>query len=160
GMERPSFGSIREVGNAMTWRSRWRFATWLVVAGPLLSLGSTAGTYAGEEPRLELRQGDRIVIIGNTLAERMQYFGHFETLLHSRYPQLELVVHNLGWSADEFALRPRQANFDDHGHTLKDEKPDVLIAAFGFNESFAGPAGLDRFRQDLERFIRESTTTA
>ncbi len=89
----------------------------------------------------------------------MQYYGHFETLLHSRFPELELVVHDLGWSADELTLRPRQAHFNDHGHTLKDEKPDVLFAVFGFNESFAGPAGLPRFRRDLERFIQESTTT-
>src|SRR5262249_19377686 len=38
-------------------------------------------------------------------------------------------------------------------------KPDVLIAAFGFNESFAGPAGLEKFKKDLEGFIKESTTT-
>ena len=67
----------------------------------------------------------------------MQYFGHFETLLHSRFPQLELVVRNLGWSADELTLRPRSQGFQDHGHRLEDEKPDVVIAAFGFNESFA-----------------------
>ena len=56
-------------------------------------------------------------------------------------------------------MRPRQAHFNDHGHTLKDEKPDVLIAVFGFNESFAGPAGLAKFKNDLEKFIRISTTT-
>ena len=69
------------------------------------------------------------------------------------------MVHNLGYSADELTLRPRQAHFNDHGHTLKDEKPDVLIAVFGFNESFAGPAGLAKFKNDLEKFIKDSTTT-
>ena len=58
---------------------------------------------------LKLEKGDRICLIGNTLAERMQYFGHFETLLHSRFPELELVVRNLGYSADELSLRPRSA---------------------------------------------------
>ena len=77
----------------------------------------------------ELKKGDRIIVIGNTLAERMQYFGNWETLLQSRFPELELVVHNLGWSADEVALKSRQAAFRDHGHELKDEKPDVVIAA-------------------------------
>ena len=115
--------------------------------------------YAAAKPELVLRKGDRIILIGNTFAERMQYFGHFETLLHARFPEHELVVHNLGYSADELALRPRQAHFNDHGHTLKDEKPDVLIAAFGFNESFAGPAGLAKFKKDLESFINTSTTT-
>ena len=114
---------------------------------------------AADAPALELKKGDKIVIIGNTLAERMQYFGHFETLLHSRFPQLELVVRNLGWSADELTLRPRSQGFADHGHRLEDEKPDVIVAAFGFNESFAGADGLPKFQSDLENFIRETTTT-
>jgi glucose/arabinose dehydrogenase len=108
---------------------------------------------------LELKKGDRIVLIGNTLAERMQYFGNFETLLQSRFPGLDLVVHNLGWSADELTLRPRSKGFEDHGHTLKDEKPDVVIAAFGFNESFAGPAGVAKFKKDLETLVKETTST-
>jgi len=114
---------------------------------------------AAEKPGLVLKKGDRIILIGNTLAERMQYYSHFETLLHSRFPDLELVFHNLGYSADELKLRPRQAHFRDHGHTLEDEKPDVLIAAFGFNESFAGPPGLEKFKNDLEDFIKTSTST-
>jgi glucose/arabinose dehydrogenase len=145
----------------MTSRARRRFRTWVAAAGMIVVLRAAAmvPATAAEPTRLELHKGDRIIIIGNTLAERMQYYGHFETLLHSRFPELELVVHNLGFSADEITLRPRQANFDDHGHTLKDEKPEVLIAVFGFNESFAGPTGLARFRGDLEKFIKESTTT-
>ena len=74
--------------------------------------------WTSEPPHLELHKGDRIILIGNTFAERMQYYGHFETLLHARFPEHELVMHNLGYSADELALRPRQAHFNDHGHTL------------------------------------------
>src|SRR5689334_10897271 len=102
---------------------RPRLATVLALA---LSLApATAGAAApADAPRLDLKKGDRIILIGNTLAERMQYFGNFETLLQSRFPELELVVHDLGWSADELTLRPRSKGFEDHGHTLKDEKPD------------------------------------
>jgi lysophospholipase L1-like esterase len=131
---------------------RFALATALVVA-------AAASARADDAPRLSLKKGDRVILIGNTLAERMQYFGNWETLLHSRFPDLELVVHDLGWSADELALRPRSSRFDDHGHTLFDEKPDVLIAAFGFNESFAGKGGLPQFQEQLERFIKVSTTT-
>ena len=130
------------------------FALALAIACP-----SAGRATAADKPALELKKGDRIILIGNTLAERMQYFGNFETLLQSRFPDLELVVHNLGWSADELTLRPRSKDFQDHGHTLHDEKPDVVIAAFGFNESFAGPAGLAKFRKDLEAFIKETTST-
>ena len=132
----------------------------IVLALAMAAIGLLVGRANAEDaPKVELHKGDRIIIIGNTLAERMQHFGHFETLLHSRFPELELIVHNLGWSADELTLRPRSAGFKDHGHELTDEKPDVLIAAFGFNESFGGPNGLPKFEQDLERFIERTTTT-
>ncbi len=140
-------------------RPRPSIAVWLLAAGLTATLAGGPLAQAAENPKLELKKGDRVIIIGNTLAERMQDFGHFETLLHSRFHELELVVHNLGYSADELALRPRQAHFNDHGHRLEDEKPDVLVAAFGFNESFAGPEGLAKYKSDLERFIKTSTTT-
>jgi glucose/arabinose dehydrogenase len=138
---------------------RKRTANGLALAVSALIFRLTSLVLAADVSRLELSKGDRIIIIGNTLAERMQYFGHFETLLHGRFPAHNLVVHNLGWSADELTLRPRSKDFNDHGHTLKDEKPDVVVAAFGFNESFAGPLGLPKFKKDLEAFIKETTST-
>jgi glucose/arabinose dehydrogenase len=143
----------------MTTRPSSRLATWYLVAATMMVVWGPAPAFSAHQPRLELHKGDRIILIGNTLAERMQYYGHFETSLHARFPELELVVHNLGYSADELTLRPRQANFNDHGHTLNDEKPDILFAFFGFNESFAGPAGLLKFKNDLAAFIHTSTTT-
>jgi len=50
-------------------------------------IASVATAFAADEPKLTLRKGDHVVLIGNTLAERMQYFGNFETLLHSRFPE-------------------------------------------------------------------------
>ena len=143
----------------MTRRLRSRCAYPLLAAAAVFAILAPAPAFAADKPKLELRKGDRIILIGNTLAERMQYYGHFETLLHARFPELALVVHNLGYSADELTLRPRQAHFNDHGHTLENEKPDVLVAVFGFNESFAGPASLGKFKNDLEKFIKDSTTT-
>ncbi len=113
-------------------------------------------TQAAEPPRLKLENRQHIVLIGNTLAERMQYFGNFETLLHGRFPDLELVVRDLGWSADELMLRPRSKDFQDHGNNLSDHKADVVLAFFGFNESFAGPPGLAKFEDELEKFIKET----
>ena len=56
-------------------------------------------------------EGDKIVLIGNTLAERMQHFGHWETLLHSRFPDKKLVVRNLAWSGDTVTDRMRSLDF-------------------------------------------------
>jgi hypothetical protein len=121
------------------------FALLMVVCGE---------TARSAEPLLQLQKGDHVVLVGNTLAERLQQHGNFETLLHSRFPDMELVVRNLGWSADEISLRPRSKDFKDHGHTLGDHQANVILAFFGFNESFAGPAGISRFEADLEGFLK------
>lgn len=123
----------------------------LFLAAPLLA----AGIAAAADPRLDLQPHDHVVIVGNTLAERMQYFGNFETLLHARFPQHELYVRDLGWSGDELTIRLRSQGFHDHGSNLADHAPDVLVAMFGFNESFAGPAGVPKFERDLAAFIRD-----
>src|SRR5688572_30271263 len=119
----------------------------------ILSL-ALGGTAPAAEPLLKLAKGDHVVLVGNTLAERLQQHGNFETLLHSRFPELELVVRNLGWSADEISLRPRSKDFKDHGHRLSDHQANVILAFFGFNESFAGTAGLSQFEADLEGFLQ------
>ena len=133
----------------------------LRAAGLLAVLGwlTSSGPSTDAADRLDLKADDRIVFLGNTLAERMGYYPHFETLLQARFPEQRLVVRNLGWSADEVATRPRSKDFQDHGHKLADHQPTVILAFFGLNESFAGQAGLAKFRSDLDAFLRESTTT-
>lgn len=109
---------------------------------------------------LELQSQQRIGLIGNTLLARSQYFGHLESLLHQRYPNHELVVRNLAWPADTPDLQPRPDNFADTEQHLHHEKIDVIIAAYGFNESFAGPAGLNDFRTALTKDLTSLKTKA
>ena len=147
-------------------------ALWTLLGVPTLSL------HAADGPQLQLEPGDHVVLIGNALAERMQHVGHFETLLHSRFPEHKLYVRNLGWSGDEVTLvpesvtplensadriglkdgkaplRPRSKDFLDHGHTLADHQADVVLAFFGFNESFRGERGLPQFESDLASFVQ------
>ncbi|MCA9113988.1 MAG: HEAT repeat domain-containing protein [Planctomycetaceae bacterium] len=97
--------------------------------------------------------GNHVVILGNTFAERMQFAGYFETLLHNRFPEHQLVVRNIGWSADELTLQPRPLDFGTMDEHLARLEADVVIACFGSNESFAGPGGLDQFRSNLGSFL-------
>ena len=48
-----------------------------------------------QSPKFELRPGDRIAVIGNGLADRMQHDGWLETYLQSVYPNGKLVFR--GW---------------------------------------------------------------
>ena len=109
---------------------------------------------------LQLNKGDRIALIGNTLLERAGHFGYLEALLHSHFPEHELIVRNLCWPADTIDLQPRPANFANLDQHLTHEKVDVIIAAFGFNESFAGKDGLAEFETELERFLSGLKTKA
>src|SRR4051794_29767309 len=105
------------------------------------------------QPPLVLQPHDRVMLVGNTLAERQQLFNHFETSLLTRFPELELTIRNLGWSADTPALQPRPLNFGDTATHLTAQRADVILAFFGLNESFAGEAGVAAFERDLEAWV-------
>ena len=102
---------------------------------------------------LMLQKGDRISLIGNTLAERMQHDGWLETYLHSRFPDLNLSFRNLGFSGDELTLRLRSSAFGSPDEWLTRTQTDVVFAFFGYNESYADKEGLDKFKADLKKFI-------
>lgn len=130
----------------MTITRSWQLACFLAV-------GLVASVTHAADPALSLNKGEKVVLIGNTLAERLQYFSNFETGLQLRNADKEVVVRNLGWSGDTINLRLRSKDFPDHGHTLLHHQPDVILAFFGYNESFAGPAGVEQFEQDLATFL-------
>lgn len=108
---------------------------------------------AKAQPPLVLEPHDRVMLVGNTLAERQQLFNHFETSLLTRFPDLELTIRNLGWSGDTPALQPRPLNFGDAASHLTAQRADVILAFFGLNESFAGEAGVAAFERDLEAWV-------
>ena len=87
----------------------------------------TAGAPASAS-RLELEQGDRVMLVGNTLAERQQLFNHFESVALRAVPALDLTVRNLGWSGDTPALQPRPLNFGDDRPHLTAQRADVILA--------------------------------
>jgi len=113
----------------------------------------TAG--ASAQLPLELKPGTRIALIGNSLFDRMRDDGQFEALMHQRFAREKLVFRNLSWSADEVALRPRPDGFGDLNQHLAEHKADVILAAFGFNESFKGEKGLAEFETLLKAFLIE-----
>jgi glucose/arabinose dehydrogenase len=107
-------------------------------------------------PALDLKKGDHVCLIGNALADRMQHDGWLETLIVAQFPQHDLVFRNLAVSGDEVAFRHRSENFGSPDDWLTKTKADVILAFFGFNESFQGPAGLAKFKKDLDQFIKNT----
>src|SRR2546423_4236977 len=121
------------------------------LASLLLLLGGTVGAQT-----LSLSKADHICLIGNALPDRMQHHGWLETLIHARFPGHDLVFRNLSASGDEVTTWHRSENFGSRDEWLTKTKADVIFAFYGFNESFKGQDGLDKFKQNLDKFVKET----
>ncbi len=125
----------------------------------LLAAAFLTSAQPAAPPRAEVRDGDRIVWLGNTLVEREQRSGYWETALYAANPGKKFTVRNLGWSGDT-VFGDARAAFDSPakgfermvGLTLE-LKPTVIWVSYGANESFDGEAGLPRFEQGLGRLL-------
>ncbi|MCB1237024.1 MAG: hypothetical protein KDM91_18290, partial [Verrucomicrobiae bacterium] len=76
-----------------------------------------------------------------------------ETLIQSRLADRELVFRNLGFTGDQVAARPRNQDFTSPEEYLKICEADAIFVFFGYNESFGGDAGLQKFKDDLSKMI-------
>jgi len=106
--------------------------------------------------RLTLRPHERIALVGNSLAERMNLYGHFESLLHSRFPNHELVVRNFARPCDAVDIRQRSSNYTAIDDPLKVFQPDTFLCFFGFNESFGGEDREGQFQEAYAKFLVET----
>lgn len=131
----------------------------------LLTLAGPNGSPGGEPSRFALNDGDRIVLVGDTLIERDQRYGYLETLLTLRHPGKNLTFRNLGWSGDTVAglsragFDPPEAGYRQLIEQVLAARPTVLIVGYGMAESFDGEAGLSRFVSGLNRFLDAVSST-
>ncbi|WP_026810494.1 PVC-type heme-binding CxxCH protein [Arenibacter latericius] len=130
---------------------------------------------------IPLQKESRIVLIGNNLSSRMMNFGHFETEMQLRYPDSLLFIRNMADGGNTPGFRPHSSrnspwafpgaevfqtelaqpsgsigHFDTEDEWLTRLKADVVLAFFGYNESFEGKAGLENFKEELNAFIQHT----
>jgi mono/diheme cytochrome c family protein/glucose/arabinose dehydrogenase len=132
----------------------------------------------------EPAQGERIVLIGNGLAERDTWLSWLEPELHLRFPEKNLVFRNLGRSGDTPGFRPHPARpsqwafpgaekfnpdlqmhngkgfFSTPDQWLYHLKVDTIVAFFGYNESFGGRARLKDYEGELDAFVKHTLSKA
>lgn len=114
----------------------------------------------------ELKDGDRVVFVGDGLIEREQQYGYLELAMTTRFPDRAVTFRNIGWSGDTPAGASRaglslvQAGSEgpDEGwkqlvKQLQQLKPTVLVVGYGTASSFDGPAGVGKFREELNRLL-------
>ncbi len=123
--------------------------------GLFLIILGVSGCYKGS--KIELHRGDRVAIIGNGLAERIQHDGWLETYVQAAFPKDSLVFRNLGYSGDQVHYRPRaHEGFGSSDRHLSDLKASVIFAFFGYNESFENKP--EEFRKQLNAWIDHTSS--
>ena len=171
---------------------------WLALAAPASLLAQSrdnnhphapsaeppAATQARSQAVAAPATGERIVLIGNGLAERDVYYGRLETELHLRYPAHQLIVRYMGRPGDTPGFRPHPARvsqwafpgaekfhpelnshfgrgfFPTPDQWLTHLKADTLLAFFGYNESFDGTNRVDNFEAELDAWVRHTLSKA
>ena len=121
---------------------------------PVVLLSLLAGV-SSVEAQLPLMKSDKICLIGNGLADRMQHDGWVETVIQSELPEHQLSFRNLSLSGDTVTSRLRSAGFMSREKYLAHCETDVLFFFFGFNESFAGEEGVASFKKNLGGMINK-----
>lgn len=130
---------------------------WIVFCWLFFSAASIESLVAQSTP-LELTQGTKVAFVGNSLAERMNLFGHFETRWHLRHPEWETRIRNFGWPADEVGMQQRPNSYTTIDDPLKVFEPEVFLCFFGFNESWVGaePDQVENFVDQYRQYITQT----
>jgi mono/diheme cytochrome c family protein/glucose/arabinose dehydrogenase len=163
--------------------SKQRIAALLKSLGVLLIALIATQCKQASDSKVKIRKDTHIVLIGNNLGSRMMNFGHFETEMQIRYPDSLLFIRNMCDGGNTPGFRPHasrvspwafpgaekfqtelanysdsQGHFDTEDQWLTRLQADVIVAFFGYNESFQGEAGLQNFKNELEAFIQYTKT--
>lgn len=148
------------------------------------SVDPPAATKARAQGVAPPTKGERVVFIGNGLAERDVHYSRFETELHLRYPEAELFVRNMGRVGDTPGFRPHPSRetqwafagaekfhpdktihngkgfFSTPDQWLTHLRADTVVAFFGYNESFDGADGVANYQAELEAFVQHTLSKA
>lgn len=134
-----------------------------------------------KEPLVQITPHSSIVLIGNNLGSRMLNYGSLETELQLRHPNDSLIIRNMCDGGDTPGFRPHSGRvspwafpgaekfqselaqnsgsegvFETPDEWLSRLEADIILAFFGYNESFEGAAGLENYKTELDAFIKHS----
>lgn len=102
---------------------------------------------------------DTVVLLGNTVIERAQKYGHLETAISLSAGKNNLKFRNLGWSGDTVFgtarsyFGPPKEGFDRLKSDLTELKPNVVIVCYGAVAAFDGEKGLTEFISGYETLL-------
>ena len=131
--------------------------------------------------QLKITKGAHIMLIGNNLGSRMIEADYFETEMQLRYADSMLYIRNMCDGGNTPGFRPHSGRntpwafpgaekfqtelakpADLEGFVeypdewLTKHQADIILAFFGYNESFQGAAGLANYKAELDAFLKHT----
>ncbi len=107
---------------------------------------------------LEIRQEDRVLLLGNTFLEREGAHGWIETALTRRFPG-RATFRNLAWSADTVFLQLRPNGYPSLEAQLEKLRPTLIFVSFAMMEALDGDAGLAPFVKAYDAYLNRLSGT-
>ncbi|GAA4418383.1 hypothetical protein GCM10023187_51780 [Nibrella viscosa] len=106
-----------------------------------------------------LNQGERVLLVGNSLFENDLPYGYLEMALTTRWPDRQVTFRNIGWSGDNVfgAARGTITNPPTPYEVLMEQitkaKPTLVFMAYGGIEAEEGETGLPGFTEGMNKLI-------
>jgi lysophospholipase L1-like esterase len=106
------------------------------------------------------RDGDRVLLLGNTVMERAQESEWLEAGLVLAAPGTDFIVRNLGWSGDTVFgearsyFGPPAEGFDRLRKQVSEFKPTVVFVCYGAVAAWDGEAGMEAFLAGYRELLK------
>lgn len=106
-----------------------------------------------------LKDGDRVVFLGNSIFENEFQFGYLELALTTRFADKGITFRNLGWTGDNVWGEARSTYTNPptpYEHLMEDitkAAPTVVFLAYGGVEAQEGQPGVAHFKDGLNKLI-------
>ena len=136
----------------------------------------------GPSGKIPLKKNSSIVFIGGNLGARMMHYHHFETEIYTHHPEKNLSIRNMCDGGNTPGFRPHSARTLEKHYAFpgakefypetktsaangfcesEDEwlsrlKADVILAFFGYTESYRGVEGLANYKKELDGFLKHT----
>lgn len=123
-----------------------------LVCGPSLAQNKSPNAFT-------LKDGDRVVFLGNSIFENEFQYGYLELALTTRFADKGITFRNLGWTGDNVWGQARSTYTNPptpYEHLMQDitnAAPTVVFLAYGGVEAQEGQEGVAHFKDGLNKLI-------
>ncbi len=122
-------------------------STSLIRALRFAALGSIVafGALSAQAEDFFFRDGDRAMILGDSITQQKQYSTLVETYVVSRFPDWKITFRNTGWGGDTMNLRTRRGLDEGFDRDLKPLTPTAVTIDFGMNDARSGDKAAEAY---------------